>query len=181
MRIVYFVAATILLIAPGSAALAQSGTPRASLEEAAEFLSKKDADAKIGESMLAPIRSTTELETYLQSRKVSPFSSLSERSQRLFLESLVFTEKGLASYRYRELEEELTPRQAFELLSLFGAQKTIAQLRFLQSSPEELEAMAKIAPVLNDDHRGYRCVPPATCLAAMDMICIGVNCGMFPP
>lgn len=152
----------------------------ASFSETAEFVAEKERDARVGESLLSPIRTSAELSAYLQLHKTSPFNALSKRSQQLFVESLVFTENGLASYRYRELESELTPRQAFELLSLFGAQKTLGYLQFAQASSEESNAAAKLAPVLLDDHKGYRCVPPATCQSSMDHICIGANCGMYP-
>lgn len=181
MKNVYSFAASLLLIFVGGTALAQNTASSSGLAEAAEVVAKKELDSRASETFLAPIRSQAELETYLGQRKTSPFNALSPRSLKLFLDSLVFTEKGLASYRYKELEAELSPRQAVELLSLFGAQKTVSSLDFAQASAAEKEAVAKIGPIFNEDHKGYRCVPPATCMAAMDMICVGANCGMYTP
>lgn len=93
----------------------------------------------------------------------------------------MFTEQGLASYRYREIELELTPRQAYELLSLFGVESTVGYLDFRNATPEERIAAAKLAPILLEDHKGYRCVRPATCDEALSSICIGANCGMYTP
>lgn len=149
--------------------------------DTAEFIARKQRDAQSSEAALAPIRSVAELSVFLQSRKTSPFDALGERSRKLLVESLVFTGQGLGSYRYREIEAELTPRQAYELLSLFGAQRTVGYLRFSHGSAEERAAVAKLAPIFLDDHRGYRCTPPATCVVASDHICIGANCGTFPP
>lgn len=180
MRSFSSLAALLVVSAFACAASAQNSNPNA-FSEAADFVAQKERDSKIGESALAPIRSASDLNAYLSSRKTSPLSALSDRSRKIFVESLVFTEHGLASYRFRELESELTPRQAFELLSLFGVQKTVGYLRFEQASAEEREAVAKLAPIFFEDHKGYRCVPPATCQASMDNICIGANCGMYPP
>lgn len=169
-----------VLLVVGAAAMAQKTPETVNLDVAAEFIAQKERDAARSESSLAPIRSRSELATYLQQRQTTPFDALSSRSRRAFVDGLMFTESGLASYRYRELELELTPRQAFELLSLFGAQKTVGRLDFANASTEERQALAKMAPVLLDDHKGYRCVPPATCQSSMDHICIGANCGIYP-
>lgn len=182
MKIVSSLATFLVLIALSFAALAQEplSSTEKSLDAIIEFAAQNERGAQVGENLLAPIRSRGELAAYLQSRKESPFNVLSQRSLQLFVDSLVFTEHGLASYRYRELESEMSPRQAFELLSLFGAQKTLSNLHFANASAEERQAQAKLAPVLLDDHKGYRCVPPATCQSSMDHICIGANCGMYP-
>lgn len=180
MRKPDFLLMVLALLIAGPSAWAQDGDT-ARLKETADFVAQTQRDTQRGEIALAPIRSTSELASYLQAHKTSPFDALSERSRKLFMESLVFTDQGLGSYRYRELEAELSPRQAFELLSLFGAQKTMGYLQFSNGSAKEHAAVAKLAPIFLDDHKGYRCIPPATCVLASDHICIGANCGMYPP
>ncbi|GMV32155.1 MAG: hypothetical protein AMXMBFR59_42800 [Rhodanobacteraceae bacterium] len=179
MRQAGFLLIALALLA-GSSAWAQHSAPP-EMKEAADFIAQKQREAQRSEIALAPVRSMAELLSYLRAHKTSPFDALSARSRKLFIESLVFTDQGLGSYRYRELEAELSPRQAFELLSLFGAQRTVGQLQFLSGSAKEKAAAAKLAPIFFDDHKGYRCLPPATCVLTSDHICIGANCGMYPP
>lgn len=180
LKSLFSMTAGFVLVVFASASWSQGDNP-AALQDTAEFIAQKERDVTAGQSSLAPIRSASDLKTYLQSGKGDAFQALSERSLKLFVESLVFTERGLASYRFRELESELTPRQAFELLSLFGVQKTVGYLRFPRASAAERDAIAKLAPIFFDDHKGYRCFPPATCVLTSDHICIGANCGMYPP
>lgn len=113
----------------GPDAGAQNNAPVA-IGETAKTSAQEQPDVRRSDISLARIRSAEALDRYLRTHETSPFDALSEQSRKLFMESLVFTDQGLGSYRYRELEAELSPRQAFELLSLFGAQKTVAQLDF---------------------------------------------------
>lgn len=115
------------VVAPDAGA--QSKAPVA-IGKTAKPVAQEQPDVRRSDISLARIRSAEALDRYLRTHETSPLDALSERSRKLFVESLVFTDQGLGSYRYRELEAELSPRQAFELLSLFGAQKTVAQLDF---------------------------------------------------
>ena len=153
-----------------------SGDAAVSLDDVTKLVGDKEAAIRAAESTLAPIRSRSDLSEYLSTHATSPVTALSQRSAKLFLDSLVFTEYGLASYRTAEIESELTPRQAYAILSLFGVQQSIAQLQIRAGTPEELEALHNIGPVIDDDHADYRCQPPATCLSTMAAICIGQNC-----
>lgn len=180
MKSVRSLAPSLLLLLIGSVAQADLPEPE-NFKETAEFIAREQRETQASEAALATIRSAADLSAYLQSRKASPFDALGERSRKLLVESLVFTDQGLGSYRYREIETELTPRQAYELLGLFGAQRTVGYLRFSRGSAAERAAVAKLAPIFREDHRGYRCTPPATCVVASDHICIGANCGTFPP
>ena len=156
--------------------LAASNSSVVSLDEVTKLVGNHEAGMRAAESALAPIRSQSDLDEYLSMHSISPFGALSKRSLQLFVDSLVFTEHGLASYRTAEIESELTPRQAYAILSLFGVQQSLAQLRFHLGTPDELEALRNIGPIIDDDHPEYRCQPPATCITAMNTICIGQNC-----
>lgn len=115
------------VVAPDAGA--QSNAPVA-IGETANPAAQEQREGRRNDISLARIRSAADLDRYLRTHETSPLDALSEPSRKRFVESLVFTDQGLGSYRYRELEAELSPRQAFELLSLFGAQKTVAQLDF---------------------------------------------------
>lgn len=119
----------LVLSVVGPNAAAQSNAPVA-IGETANPAAQEQREVRRNAISLARIRSAADLDSYLRTHETSPLDALSEPSRKRFLESLVFTDQGLGSYRYRELEAELSPRQAFELLSLFGAQKTVAQLDF---------------------------------------------------
>lgn len=41
---------------------------------------------------------------------------------------MVFSDKGLASFSYAELEAELTPTQIYEIMSLFGLQRLVPMM-----------------------------------------------------
>jgi hypothetical protein len=72
--------------------------------------------------LLAPIRSRAELDAHLNTDE-SPLMALSDPSLEMFLDSLIFGEHNLASFRRNELEAELTVSQIYEILSLFGFQQ----------------------------------------------------------
>ena len=73
----------------------------------------------------APIKSYADLRNYLAAEpSSSPLNRLSPVAKTRFLESLVFTERGLGGYSYEPLKGELTASQIYDVLSLFGAQAT---------------------------------------------------------
>lgn len=133
-----------------------------------------------------PIESPQELAGYMEALpEGSPLGYLSDAGRRIFLESLTFTELGLASFNYRFLKDELTPSQIARVLGLFG----LADRVFLfDGARVETEMDAKIlslsewfTPQSDCNIRDYECEPPATCDEAMNKICIACNCGMQIP
>lgn len=128
MKKALFLPGLLLLALVPDAAAQRSAAAAAG--ETAKPVAPERRDVRRDDIALSRIRSAADLDSYLQAHETSPLDALSEPSRKRFVESLVFTDQGLGSYRYRELEEELSPRQAFELLSLFGAQKTVARLNF---------------------------------------------------
>lgn len=112
----------------------------------------------------------------------SPLSALSPSAQHRFLDSLRFTPAGLSSFRYADLEAELTPTQAYKLLALFGMQQDV---RLLKSAHQVTTLDAVILGIGGGmaggvglgDHDGYWCETsrPHTCAQAPGFICTG-NC-----
>jgi hypothetical protein len=172
------IVAAIFSLFAAQTCLAQGRQPSSTvpIDDVARLMESTQSDLRAAETTLAPIRSRVDLDGYLAAHPTSAFNAFSERSLDMFLRSLYFSKVGLASYRTAEIEAELTPREAYALLSLFGVQGSIVQLTFQKGSGEELEALRGIGPGTDDDHSQYRCVPPATCITAMDMICIGQIC-----
>jgi hypothetical protein len=74
-------------------------------------------------SLSAPITSQRSLSRHLSAGLTeSPLGRLSQPALRRFLASLQFNESGLTTFRYTELEAELTPTQIYQVLALFGQQ-----------------------------------------------------------
>lgn len=145
----------------------------------------------------APIRSERSLRSHVSSGlDDSPLRYLSRPALERFLSSLQFNENGLTSYRYSDLEAELTPSQIYQVLSLFGQQHGTPMLKGAKvRSQLDTEIMAGPVPGVpaamwdqcgaNDpspspsltcgDKRGYRCMEPGTCAESSSTICTS-NC-----
>ncbi len=139
--------------------------------------------------VMAPIKSKAELADYiaLTPASKSPLNKLSKASRQIFLDSLTFNEEGVTGFRFRQLEEELTPTEIFKLLSLFGLQdmtrsfkrakvKTPADRRLLDGEgystseyddvwDDGLEARPK-------DREGYLCFTGECHLMNEDYVCL---------
>ena len=130
------------------------------------------------EKVATPIRSLAELNAHLGSGRSSPLDALSVSARQAFIDSLVFSERGLASFRYVELKQELTAAQTYAVLEVFGLGYDVELIR-----PGEYVA----APVTSDgvnrsssalrklDHDNYWCSSRATCSQMGGSICIS-NC-----
>lgn len=140
---------------------------------------------------LAPIKSTEDLNAYIARTPAanSPLSYLSPAAKSRFLSGLQFNEKGVASFSYADLEAELTPSQIYEILSLFGVQRTVPLMKGARvvNETDRLIMGARNAPLgqcngasmpgltPGCDHEGYRCVGHGSCAQSMSMICTS-NC-----
>lgn len=130
----------------------------------------------------APIRSRVELERHLATGD-SPIYALSDGARELFLESLVFGENGLASFRKAELEAELTPTQIYEILSLFGFQGAITGFGNARIETQEdlkLLSTSTAGNVLTSGRCGQyvegRCWSAATCKVTLNYCCSPPHC-----
>jgi len=133
-----------------------------------------DDSAARMEQRHAPIHDAAQLDDHLRLlAPTSPLASLSEPARNRFIASLRFNESGLVSFHYRDIEKELNPVQAYRLLALFGAQRTIGLIDGLQPQSEEdariLEQARRLPP---DDHDGYACAGRATCSTSINSICM---------
>lgn len=127
---------------------------------------------------LAPIKSKADIQSYLARTAggKTPLSALSHGAKRRFLQSLVFTDRGLASFDYRDLRVELTATQIHEILSLFGVQRSINAIPGLRVvSPGDV-AIAEYGGDWETDYSDYWCESKASCRRSTGAICIGDNC-----
>ncbi|WP_266159975.1 hypothetical protein [Dyella silvatica] len=127
--------------------------------------------------LLAPIKSQDDLVRYLATtpKAQSPLEWLSPGAKQRLLASLFFNENGLVSYDYADLVNELSASQAYQVLGLFGAQRTMGALKGIRVSNEADRLVTP--PVISqremeDDHEGFRCVGPHNCSSYPDMICM---------
>jgi superfamily I DNA/RNA helicase len=133
---------------------------------------------------MAVVRNKAELASYLASApKNSPLMLLSKGARQRFLQSLIFTDRGLASFQYSELRSELNASQIYRLLSIFGAQNSTKSIPGLRVESETDAAVYdQVTGLLQPavDYPDRMCVTPATCRKSIDDICIGNNCGVVP-
>ncbi len=124
------------------------------------------------------ITSQKELSSYLQGTAKSPLDQLSAPARARFLESLEFSERGLSSYDYADLESELSVSEAHAVLSMFGVEQTISMLKGAKIETETDRMLA--APPGGGgggrtDYKDYKCESVGTCASALFKICTS-NC-----
>jgi hypothetical protein len=130
---------------------------------------------------LAPVKSMDELKEYLKTAapQQSPLNNLSQGPKERFLKSLVFTERGLASFDYRDLNNELGASEIYQLLSIFGVQRTTFSIPDLRADTTADEYVIMLSCPGGDmstglcgDHEGYWCSSPSTCTELGGNICM---------
>ena len=147
---------------------------------------------------LAPIKGSADLAIYLNENrnKSTPLDRLSKLGKKQFLESIVFTARGVGSFDAGPLRDELTPTETHAILSLFGLQhkthvvknRRIAskadnmllspQFCWLDPSDEDYGLCDGGGGPIGTDYPGYKCDGKANCERSYDQtICIGDNCG----
>ncbi|SEO99434.1 hypothetical protein SAMN02800692_3110 [Luteibacter sp. UNC138MFCol5.1] len=133
---------------------------------ASDLLSRAEERVNV---MTAAIRSKDQLHAHLSSDPTSPLLALEPSKRKSFVESLLFTDAGLASYSFLELEG-LPSTSIYRILTLFGVQADTADIRrsvgfedaevenilkrYSQRPRDNLHRMCVISP-----HRPTRCVP----------------------
>lgn len=131
----------------------------------------------------APINSLEQLDDHMNAPTLdSPMMALSQSARERFMAGLQFGSQGLASYDYEPITSELTAAQAYRLLSLFGAQRTLSLLPGLEiESASDWEVMnfsdaefSKKGGPVHDiiDYPGFACVRRATCTVSPHSICM---------
>ena len=120
MRFAYSLLVPIALLFSFGYASAQTKKEgdSASIDEVTNLIYEKQRASQIADTKLAPIRSKTDLDKYLREHQVNPFNAFDKRGLERFIDSLTFNQLGLTGYRTAEIESDLTPRQAYAILSL---------------------------------------------------------------
>ena len=90
----------------------------------------------------AAIRTRSQLQAYLATTPSSSIYKMSPSARSNFVASLVFTKNGLGSYSYIDLAG-LSVRDAYSILSLFGAQSTIGSVPGLKANTALDRAIAE--------------------------------------
>lgn len=182
------VAVTSMTICFGSSAVAQQhqSEQAASAQTITSVLSGYQARLNQIDAAVAPIKSAEDLRKYLATTHpgTSPLDLLSFAGKQRFLASLQFNEKGLTTFEYVDLENELTPTQIYRVLALFGMQRdTVLLTRAAKLTPADQLIMGTngaspdgtIVPPAPGDHEGYMCESRGTCFRSADRICTS-NC-----
>lgn len=96
----------------------------------------------------APIKSKADLDRHMEVSAIidSPINRLSPLARKRFLATLVFNENGLVSYGYADLVAELGAADIYQLMALFGAQRTVALIKGLHIGSGEDAAVAQLKP-----------------------------------
>jgi hypothetical protein len=123
---------------------------------------------------VAPILSSDELDAHLQSDTDSPLDQLSEPARERFVDSLVFGDNGLGSYRYDDLEAELSVTQIHDVLRLFGVENTAPLLVGARVETELDKALLLRRPP-SADYEDMYCESRGTCSSRLFSICTS-NC-----
>lgn len=127
----------------------------------------------------APIRSKDQLYAYLSVMPDSPLHKLGPAKMQSFIDSLVFTQRGLGSYSYIELED-MSSSDIYRILALFGSQADVPLIRrSVTESDGDVEQLLKSRrPV--DRHNWSCIVRPGghggRCRRDMGYVC-GGGCG----
>ncbi|HEX2121466.1 MAG TPA: hypothetical protein VHL59_07475 [Thermoanaerobaculia bacterium] len=144
-------------------------------------LDKADAWRELA-FLLAPIKTREDLDRYMAELRQnpdarSPLNLLSPAARERFVNSLVFTERGLGGYYYGDLQSQLTASQIYRLLSLFGAQHTTPLVRGarIESRADQLIMLSDPVAAAPADYEHYECVSRATCGPRTNYICTS-NC-----
>jgi len=126
------------------------------------------------EQRFAPIHSEVQLQDYLGDiPATSPLLELSDEARTRFVSSLQFNHAGLVSYSFEDVQAELTATQAYRLLALFGAQRTLGLLPDLEiRTADDERVMHSLTPSLIIDHPGYECAGKSTCSISSSRICM---------
>lgn len=74
------------------------------------------------------------MQRYLSRTPEAPLNKLPDSAKRNFINSLLFTGKGLASYSYLPLADHLSATEIYQTLSLFGAQSSTGVIPKLKAN-----------------------------------------------
>lgn len=83
---------------------------------------------------LAPVKSRKDFEQLMQQDNAAAhaFARMGAENQATFVQRLTFNEKGLTGFNFKVVEDSLTVREAYQLLSVFGIQHVVRSLKGLR-------------------------------------------------
>ncbi|WP_445364983.1 hypothetical protein ACJJJB_12090 [Microbulbifer sp. ANSA001] len=121
------------------------------------------------EFLNAPIKSEADLNHYLVANPVekTPLGKLPEIERELFINSLKFTDKGLAGFDYGMLEYGPTATEVHDILELFGLQSFTLAMKNLTVESEKDRAIAERAEAALS--LNWEWVEDYTCKSDVDM------------
>ncbi|MBX9402364.1 hypothetical protein K4L06_13700 [Lysobacter sp. BMK333-48F3] len=142
MRIGLLASACLLLLASASAASA--------VYTDSSVHGRGDAQASIN-AATAQVRSKAALIQYVSSNSNSPLRKLPPLVLQNFVDSVVFTPRGVGSYSYLGLSSHLSTTEVYQVLALIGAQHTISSIPGLKvASPAEALIVRPMSDVCED-------------------------------
>lgn len=154
-----------------------------SLAQAADVPLHSSLDQELAERELAqlaaPVKSEADLALYKAHERYrgTPLETMPAASRQRFLGSLVFHESGLASFDYTDLRNHLSAGEIYEVLAIFGAQRSASAI---PGYVERAEASGVRPPVddgeLPVDYSDMVCSARASCTPWPGGVCIGNNC-----
>jgi hypothetical protein len=106
---------------------------------------------------MAPIKSRADLDHHLRTVADSPLTRLPSAARQAFIDSLVFTPKGLGSYAWGPLAASLDVTETWRVLSLFGLQSTTGNVPGAAPTTMVEHHMVEATPMIQD-HGNKICV-----------------------
>lgn len=134
---VHFLLAALLMLGAGRVMAQSADASKVPMGDDSSPIHREQKDSQRSDTKLAAIRSRTDLDSYLKEHPTSPFDAFSKRALERFVDSLTFNQLGLTGYRTAEMESDLTPQQAYAILTLFGVQNTISSLDFVHATDDD--------------------------------------------
>jgi hypothetical protein len=129
----------------------------------------------------APIKTAADAKRIAAFADATPLAALPEKTRIKFLERLRFTDRGLASYDYSFLTQNLSASQVYEILAMFGRQRDIVLIPSLSVENEIDQSLINLIKLQaankcnNGDRVGMECTRPGNCKRSTGNICTS-NC-----
>ncbi|WP_444908950.1 hypothetical protein [Microbulbifer sp. TRSA005] len=103
--------------------------------------------------LLAPIKNRKELDKYLEITPIekSPLGALPEIEREIFVNSLTFTNKGVAGFDHSMLSYGPTATEVYNILSLFGTQSMTPFLPGLTVASESDSSIMAVSKIMQGD------------------------------
>lgn len=128
------------------------------------------------DALVAPIHSHADLTKYLTTtpKGASPLDAMPPAARGRFLRSLHFTEAGLGSFSYADLQN-LTATQIYKILALFGVQAVtpiIIGARIVTPTDQTIMDMGRATSAAHPcPFYDYKCVGVGSCARYYNYIC----------